>query len=51
MIEHYGPPKSISSEEILCEVKDLEDLILTKAPHMKRKISHEKGEIIRTRKV
>ena len=41
-IEHGGPLKSISSDEILREVKDLEDLILFKAPHMKRKISHEK---------
>jgi len=34
-IERGGPPKSISSDEILHEAEVLEDLILTKAPHMK----------------
>jgi len=32
-------------------VKDLENLVLTKAPHMKPKISHEKRGIIGIRKV
>lgn len=34
--------KPSSTDEIVNQVKDLENIVLTKAPHMKAKISHEK---------
>ena len=40
-IERGGAPKPSSIDEIL-QVKDLENLVLTKAPHMKPKIAHGK---------
>jgi len=50
-IECGVPPKPSSIDEILHQLKDLENLVLTKAPHMKAKISHEKRGVIGTRKV
>jgi len=39
-IKRHGPPKPSLIDGILHKVKDLEDVILTKVPHMKPKISH-----------
>ncbi|XP_058002285.1 uncharacterized protein LOC110664507 [Hevea brasiliensis] len=35
------PPKPLSGDDILDQVKNLEGVILTKAPHMKKAISHD----------
>jgi len=41
-IEQAGPPEPISIDEIHVQLKDLENLVLSKDPHEKPKISHEK---------
>jgi len=41
-IEHGVPPQPCSIDDILDQVQDLENVCLSKAPHKKRKISHDK---------
>ncbi|XP_021848834.2 uncharacterized protein [Spinacia oleracea] len=40
-VEREGPPQPSSIDDILNELKDLENIILSKDPSVKKKISHE----------
>jgi len=43
--EHRGPPKPLTGDEVLQQVNDLEEVVLSKDPSKKTKISHsERGD-------
>ena len=41
MTKNRAPPKPLSSDDVLFQVQDLENIPLTRGPHKKEKISHE----------